>query len=69
MRSPASDGLIGYVEPTLGEEILDVSIAERETQIEPACWMTTGGKRWRRYEISAITSEYLRPRSRAGRLP
>jgi thioredoxin reductase (NADPH) len=27
--------------------------------------MTTGGKRWRRYEISAIASAYLRPRSRA----
>jgi hypothetical protein len=31
MVSPASDGLIGYVEPALGEEILDVSMAECET--------------------------------------
>jgi hypothetical protein len=35
LQHPASDGLIGYVEPALGEEILDVSIAELETQVEP----------------------------------
>src|SRR5216684_1758735 len=35
LQHPASDGLIGYVEPALGEEILDISIAEGETQVEP----------------------------------
>jgi hypothetical protein len=34
-QHPASDGFVGEVEPTLGKEILDVSIAEREAQIQP----------------------------------
>src|SRR4029077_11426324 len=43
-----------------------VSVAERETQVEPyRCWMTTGGKRWRRYEISTIAPAYPRPFSPA----
>ena len=35
LQHPASDGLIGYVEPALGEEILDVSVPEREAQVKP----------------------------------
>jgi hypothetical protein len=35
LQHPAPDGLIGDVEPTLGEEILYVSITEREAQVEP----------------------------------
>jgi hypothetical protein len=35
LRQPAPDGLLGDVEPTLGEEILYVSVAEREAQVEP----------------------------------
>src|SRR5882757_1091066 len=31
----AADGFIGDVRPTLGQEILDVSVAEREAQVEP----------------------------------
>jgi hypothetical protein len=34
-QHPTSDGFIGEVEPTLGQEILDVSIAEREAQVQP----------------------------------
>jgi hypothetical protein len=34
LQHPASDGLIGYVEPAVREEILDVSIAEHERQVE-----------------------------------
>ena len=36
LQQPAPDGLLGDVEPTLGEEILYVSVAEREAQVEPA---------------------------------
>jgi hypothetical protein len=32
---PAPDGLVADVEAALGEEILDVSVAERETQVDP----------------------------------
>jgi hypothetical protein len=31
LHHPAADGLVGDVEPTLGEEFLYVAIAERET--------------------------------------
>ena len=33
--SPAPDGFVGEIEPALGEQILDVSVAEREAQVEP----------------------------------
>jgi hypothetical protein len=63
-------GFVGDDEPALGEEFLDVAIAQREPQIEQtACWMITGGTRWRRYEISAIASAYPQPRFRAIRHP
>ena len=35
LQHPAPDGLVGDVEPSLGEEILDVSVAEREPQVDP----------------------------------
>jgi hypothetical protein len=35
LQHPAADGFIGDVRPTLGQEILDVSVAEREAQVEP----------------------------------
>jgi hypothetical protein len=59
LQHPAPDGFVGDVEPTLGEQLLDVSVAEREAQVEPdRGWMTTGGNRWRRYESSIIRSAY-----------
>ena len=39
------------------------------TSSHTACWMTTGGKRWRRYEISAIATAYPRPHPPASQLP
>jgi len=42
-------------EPTLAKEILDVSVAEREAQVEPN-GMLDDDRRCRRYEISAIAS-------------
>ena len=35
LQDPGPDGFVGYVEPTLGEELLHVSKAEREAQVEP----------------------------------
>jgi hypothetical protein len=35
LQYPAPDGLVGDVEPSLGKEILDVSVAEREPQVDP----------------------------------
>src|SRR5688572_23004144 len=32
---PAPDGLVGYLDPALGQEFLDIAIAEGEAQIEP----------------------------------
>src|SRR5271155_646685 len=34
-QHPTPDGFIGDVEPPLGEEFLDVPIAQREAQVEP----------------------------------
>ena len=34
-QHPTPDGFVGDVEPALGEEFLDVAIAQREAQIEP----------------------------------
>ena len=46
MDSPAPDGLIGDDNPALGQQILDVAEAQRETIIiQTACWMISGGKR------------------------
>jgi hypothetical protein len=35
ISAPTPDGFIGDIEPSLGEEFLDVSIAQREAQVEP----------------------------------
>jgi hypothetical protein len=35
LQDPGADGFVGYVEPTLGEELVHVSKAEREAQVEP----------------------------------
>jgi hypothetical protein len=35
LQHPASDGFVGDVEPTLGEQILHVSVAQRKGQVEP----------------------------------
>ena len=32
---PSPHNFVGHIEPTLGEQIFDVAIAERETHIEP----------------------------------
>ena len=62
-------GFVGDAEPALGQEFLNVAIAQREAQIElDRMLMITGGARWRRYEISGIASAYPRPRFRAIRL-
>src|SRR5215471_4636503 len=34
-QHPTPDGFVGDVEPPLGEEFLDVTIAQREAQVEP----------------------------------
>src|SRR5262249_35048292 len=33
------DGFVGDLEPRLGEELLDVSITQREAQVEPDCML------------------------------
>src|SRR5436190_13775379 len=38
-QHPTPDGLIGDVEPPLGQEFLDVAIAQREAQVEPNCML------------------------------
>jgi hypothetical protein len=35
LQHPAADSFVGDVEPTLGEKLLHVSIAERKAQVEP----------------------------------
>ena len=35
LQHPAPDGFVEGVEPSFGEEILDVSVAEREAQVNP----------------------------------
>ena len=45
LEGPAPDGFVGDVEPALGEEILDVSVAEREAQVEPDRILDDGGNR------------------------
>jgi hypothetical protein len=35
LQNPAPNGFAGDIEPTLGKEILDVSVAEREAEAEP----------------------------------
>src|ERR671912_2295859 len=35
LEHPAPDGLIGDFEPTLGQELLDISVAQCEPEIEP----------------------------------
>ena len=32
---PAADRLVGYIDATLGEHILDVAVAQSEAEIEP----------------------------------
>ena len=47
----AADGFIGEVEPTLRDEILDVSVAEREPQVEPDSMLDDN----RRKAVAAIS--------------
>jgi hypothetical protein len=35
LQHPAPDRFVGDVEPALGKQILDVSVAERKAQVEP----------------------------------
>jgi hypothetical protein len=35
LQSPASDRLIGHIDATLGEHILDIAVAQTEAEIEP----------------------------------
>jgi len=35
LQSPASDRLVGHIDATLGEHILDVAVAQSEAEIEP----------------------------------
>src|ERR687895_207980 len=56
LQSPAADRLVGHIDATLSEHILDVAVAQSEAEIEPdRCWMTMLGKRWRRYESLSIS--------------
>ena len=49
---PSPHRFVGDIQSALGEQILDVAIPERETQIEPnACRMIAGGNWWRANEI------------------
>jgi len=34
-RRPAPDRLVGHREPALGQQVLDVPVAEREAEVEP----------------------------------
>jgi hypothetical protein len=45
LQHPAPDGFVGDVEPALGEQILEVSVAEREAQVEPDRMLDDGGNR------------------------
>ena len=54
-QHPAAHALVGDVEPAFGKQFFDIAVGKREAQVEhTACWMIIGGKRWQRYEISAI---------------
>jgi hypothetical protein len=35
LQSPAADRLVGHIDATLGEHILDVAVAQTEAEIEP----------------------------------
>ena len=35
LRSPTADRLVGHVDTTLGEQVLDVAVAQSEAEIEP----------------------------------
>jgi hypothetical protein len=35
LQSPAADRLVGHIDATLGEHILDVAVAQSEAEIEP----------------------------------
>jgi hypothetical protein len=35
LQDPASDALVGGLDAALGQELLDIAVAEREAQIEP----------------------------------
>src|SRR5205814_4113792 len=45
LQHPAPDGFVGDVEPSLGEEIFDVSVAEREAQVEPDRMLDDDGRK------------------------
>jgi hypothetical protein len=47
-QNPAPHRFIGNLQAALGEEFLNIAIAQCEPQI--ACWMIGGGKRCRRQE-------------------
>jgi len=54
-EDPAAHRLIGEVEPALGQQPLDIAVAQRETQIEPdRVLYDVGGNPWRRYENCAM---------------
>jgi hypothetical protein len=64
LQHPAPDGFVGDVEPTFREEILYVSVAEREAQVEPD-GMLDDNRRKPVTTVSIISSAYSRPRSPA----
>jgi hypothetical protein len=41
LQSP--NGGLGHVDTMLGEQVLDVAVAQGESEIELACWMTMLG--------------------------
>jgi hypothetical protein len=38
---------VGYIDPALGEQLLNITVAEREPEIiQTACWIISAGKRY-----------------------
>jgi hypothetical protein len=49
-HDPSSNRLVGHIDPPLGEQLLDIAVAEREPEIDPdrvldKCWIISAGKR------------------------
>jgi len=57
LQHPASDGFVGDVEPTLGEQILHVSVAQRKGQVEPYSVLDDN----RRKTVAAIRIPAIEP--------
>jgi hypothetical protein len=63
LQHPTSHCFVGEVEPTLGEQILHVAVAQREAEIEPNRVLDNR----RRKAVAAMTRGYPIRRSRSPR--